>query len=74
MRTDSKRRSRTAWPVCVIYERYVALLYATTTDVTCIVAISLCVLIARVFLCNALCIISLINDVPMTNDEAVCVL
>jgi hypothetical protein len=24
MRTGSKRRSRTAWPVCVIYERYVA--------------------------------------------------
>jgi hypothetical protein len=73
MRTGSKRRSRTAWPVCVIYERHVALLYATTTiDVTCIIAISLCVLvlIARVFLCNALCIISLINDVPMTNDEA----
>jgi hypothetical protein len=36
---------------------------ATTIDVMCIIAISLCVLIARVFLCNALCIISLINDV-----------
>lgn len=33
-------------------------------DVMCIIAISLCVLIARVFLCNCnvLCIISLIND------------
>lgn len=63
MRTDSKGLSRTVWLVCVIYEHCAALLYATAIDVMCIIAVfSLCVLIARVFLCNALCIISLISD------------